>query len=103
MLKLKIFKEAEASIIGFEELLHNDDTSTHKKENQVPGDTLGALIVRNGDLEFKIGSGFNLQQRSEIWHNRDSYIGKRVTYKYQELTKYGKPRFPTYKGVRYDL
>lgn len=102
MLKLKLFKDAEATIIGFEELMHNDDTSTNKKENQVPGDTLGALIVRSGDVEFKIGSGFDTQQRDEIWQRRDFYINKRVTYKYQQLTKYGKPRFPTYKAVRPD-
>ncbi len=102
MLKLKIFKETEATIMGFEELLRNEDTSTNKNENMVPADTLGALVMAQGDMTFKIGSGFNTQQRDEIWQNKAHYIGKRVTYKYQELTKYGKPRFPTFKGVRLD-
>jgi len=100
MLKLKVFKDAEATVIGFEELLRNEDTSTNKNENMVPMGTLGALVLRNECGQFKVGSGFNTAQRDEIWQRRDYYIGKQITYKYQNLTKYGKPRFPTYKGVR---
>jgi DNA ligase 1 len=102
MLKLKPFKDDEATVVGFEELLHNEDTSTIKKENMVPGETLGALNVRWNDKIFKIGSGFDDEQRKHIWSNKAKYIGKQVTFKYQNLTKYGKPRFPIFKGFRND-
>jgi len=102
MLKLKIFQDAEACITGFTELMHNDDTSTHKKENMISGETLGALIVQWRGKIFNIGSGFSNEQRDEIWRNKDKYINKHVTFKYQELSKYGVPRFPIYKTIRHE-
>lgn len=103
LLKLKPFEDSEATIVGFEELMHNDDTSTNKVENQVPGGVLGALRMLNEEgISFKIGSGFNTAQRDEIWQRIDYYLGKKVVYKHQGVTKYGVPRFPTYKGIRHE-
>lgn len=111
MLKLKTFNDAEAEIIGFEELMHNDNEATIDKlghqvrsshqAGQYGGNTLGALVVKFQDKEFKIGTGFDASERSRLWHVRDKLIGKLVTFKYQELSKYGIPRFPVYKGIRY--
>lgn len=101
MLKLKPFIDDEAMIMGFTELEHNEDASnTTKQENMVLGGTLGALIVSWNAKQFKIGSGFSLDQRDEIWQNKEKYLSKKVTFKYQNLTKYGIPRFPIYKGMR---
>jgi len=44
---------------------------------------------------FKIGSGFSNIQRANPPH-----IGDIITFKYKELTKYGKPRFPVFLRVR---
>jgi DNA ligase 1 len=53
---------------------------------------MGALMVRNNEgIEFKIGSGFTDADR-----RNPPKIGSIVTYKYYELTKNGKPRFPIY-------
>lgn len=102
MLKLKKFDDSEGLVIGFEELMHNDDTSTSKKENMLAGDTLGALeVFWNGKI-FKVGSGFDSAQRREIWHNQDAYINRHITFKHQGVTKYGTPRFPTYKAFRHE-
>lgn len=103
MLKLKHFKESEAVVVGFQELLKNLDTSSKRQENMIGMDTLGALCVSWGDIQFKIGSGFTQAQRAHIWTHRSSYLGQKVTFKYQELTKYNIPRFPTYKGFRSDV
>lgn len=100
MSKLKHFHDDEAVVIDFEELMHNNDTSSKKLENMVPGNTLGALIVQWQDKTFSIGSGFNQAQRSLIWQNRAKYKGSKVTFKYQELSVYGIPRFPVFKSVR---
>lgn len=110
MLKLKTFNDAEATIIGYEELMHNDNEATvdnlgHQvrsahQAGQYGGDTLGALVVEFNGKQFKIGTGFDSAERSRLWHLGDKLKGRLVTFKYQELSKYGIPRFPVYKGLR---
>lgn len=111
--KLIRWHRAEATIVGMEELYHNNNEAeinalgnqvrSHKLEGQVAGDTLGALVcVMNtvdGAVEFKVGSGFDAAQRLTIW-NRD-VIGKTITFKYKELSKYGVPRHPIFVGFRH--
>ena len=110
LMKLKKFFDDEAVIIGFEEKMHNENEKTtdergyskrpHKLEGMVPANTLGALVVKWKDVEFKIGSGYNDAQRKEIWDNRESLLGKLTTFKYQSTSSYGVPRFPIYKAIR---
>ena len=110
MLKLKTFYDNEAKIIGYDELLHNDNEATIDKlghtvrsshqDNQYGGDTLGSLTVEYNGQQFKVGTGFDFAERSRLWHLGDKLIGRFVTFKYQELSKYGVPRFPVYKGLR---
>lgn len=52
---------------------------------------LGSITCENQRGTFKIGSGFNLQERTN-----PPPIGSRITYKYRGLTANGKPRFATY-------
>ena len=47
------------------------------------------------ETEFKIGSGFTDEQRES-----PPKIGETVTFKYQELTRAGKPRFPVFLRIR---
>jgi DNA ligase-1 len=49
----------------------------------------------DNNITFKIGSGFSLKERS----NPPS-IGTIITFKYQKMTKYNKPRFPIFLRVR---
>ena len=110
MLKLKSFDDAEATIVGYEELMHNDNEATEDnlgntvrsahQAGQTPGGTLGALVVEFNGKQFKIGTGFDAAERSRLWHLGDKLKGRLVTFKYQELSKYGIPRFPVYKGLR---
>jgi DNA ligase-1 len=113
MLKLKDFKDDEAMVVGFEELMHNDNApelnelgaqvrSAHQ-DNLVPGNMLGALVCTYKGNEFKIGTGFDTYTRQAIWRDRDLLKGKLVTFKFQELSKYGIPRFPVFKGWRTDV
>lgn len=113
LLKLKHFMDDEATIIGFEEKLTNENEkkvdergyskrSSHKA-NMVPANTLGALIVNWNGVEFKIGSGFDDKVKQELWDNRYNLVGKPVTFKYQGVSKYGVPRFPIYKALRLEL
>jgi DNA ligase 1 len=101
MLKIKPTEDSEATIIGFNELMHNDDAGNSKMvENMVPGCTLGSLVVSWNNKVFNIGSGLNDEMRAKIWTNKETYIGKLVTFKYMQLSKYGVPRHPIFKGIR---
>lgn len=110
LLKLKRFLDAEALIIGFEERMHNaneaktnllgrTERSSHK-ENKVAMNTLGSLIVKMDDKEFKIGTGFDDGLRQQIWDNRDQYINTFAKFKYVKVGGYDVPRFPVFLGFR---
>jgi DNA ligase-1 len=113
--KLKRFSDSEAVIIGFVELYSNQneakinllgrtERSSHK-ENLVPQNTLGALIVRDlySGVEFEIGVGFTRQTRLDIWLHRGLWINRYICYKYFPIGMKDKPRLPVYKGPRDDL
>jgi len=78
-------------------------TRSSHKENKRPANTLGALVVRDikTKIEFEIGTGFNDEQRQEIWDERDKYMDKIVKYKHFNISGVKeKPRFPSYIGIR---
>jgi DNA ligase-1 len=114
LLKLKRFTDADATVIGFEELMHNDndaltdargytERSSHQ-DSKIPGFTLGALVCRHSDARtiFKIGTGFTASERREIWNNRERYINKIVTYKYQSFGVKIAPRAPVFLRWKVD-
>lgn len=113
LIAIKYFEDGEAEVYGFEELMHNENEKTQdafgnserssKKENMVPGNTLGALLVRKEDgTEFKIGTGKGLTQalRKEIWDNREKYVGLLAHYRSQPHGVKDKPRIPVWHGFR---
>ncbi len=83
-LKVKRFIDSECIVVGYTK-------GKGKFTNMV-----GALKCQmpNGTL-FKIGTGLS----NKIRQNPPS-IGEKITFKYQNLTKYGKPRFPVFMRVR---
>lgn len=87
LIKVKSFCDSEAVIIGYED-------GKGKYEGHI-----GALKVRglNGK-EFKIGSGFTDAERLS-----PPEIGSMITYKYQELSKDGIPRFPIFFRKKIDI
>ena len=86
LLKVKRFLDAEARVVG-----HQPGTGRHKGR-------LGALLVELPDKTlFAVGSGLTDAEREE-----PPSIGSTITFRYQELSDGGVPRFPTYVGVRQD-
>ena len=83
-LKVKNFKDMECEIIGY-----TDGNGKYSGK-------VGAIICQLfNKTEFKIGTGMN-----EKFRNNPPKIGTNVTFKYQNFTKYGKPRFPVYLRKR---
>ena len=86
MLKLKPFMDAEAVVVA-----HH--TGKGRLSNRV-----GSLEVERPDgVRFKVGSGLNDKERTQ-----PPPIGTVITYRYNGLTKYGKPRFPVFLRIRKD-
>lgn len=112
LLKLKRFVDAEAEVVGFQELMSNQNEATTNalghtersmhQENMIPQGVLGALLVRDlqTGVEFSIGSGFDAKQRKEIWECKDGWQGKIVKYQHFPIGAKDKPRFPTFMGER---
>lgn len=110
LLKYKEWEDAEGIVIGFEERMHNANEDikdnfgyakrTSHKENMIPMDTLGALILHTSWGELRVGTGFDDTQRQTIWSARDALYRQIVTFKYQVFGMQEKPRFPVFKGFR---
>ena len=83
-LKVKSFKDSECEVVGYKD-----------GKGKFKG-LIGSIRCRltNG-LEFSIGSGLKLKDRKH-----PPKIGDTITFKYQNMTKYGKPRFPIFLRVR---
>ncbi len=86
LLKVKSFKDDEARVVG-----HVPGAGRHKGR-------LGALEVelRNGK-RFSVGTGLSDAEREA-----PPAVGTVITFRYQELSDDGVPRFPSYVGVRID-
>lgn len=112
LLKVKRFVDAEAVVIGFEELLHNANEATKDElgftkrsshaAGKVPMGVLGALRVRDltTGIEFSIGTGYTAAQRHHLWSTRESLLDKVVKYKHFEVGVKEAPRFPVWLGFR---
>src|SRR5207244_2804188 len=86
LLKVKSFHDAEARV-----LKHLEGAGRHKGR-------LGALLVEMPDgTTFSVGTGFSDAQRED-----PPPVGSLITFRYQELSEAGVPRFPSYLGIRAD-
>ena len=84
LLKVKNFHDAEARV-----LKHQEGAGRHKGR-------LGALLVEMEDgTTFAVGTGFSDAERDQ-----PPPVGSLITFRYQELSEAGVPRFPSYVGVR---
>lgn len=86
LLKVKTFHDSEATVIGYQK-----GAGRHKGR-------LGALLVQLPDgTEFSVGTGFSDAQRGD-----PPPIGSLITFRFQELSDGGVPRFPSFVGMRRD-
>ena len=112
-LKVKRTLDAEAVIVGCQELMHNGNEATtdnlgltersSHKENKVGLNMLGAFVCQNlpdQNVEFSIGTGFTAAERQQYWDVKDQLIGKLVKYKYFPVGIKDKPRHPVFLGFR---
>ena len=113
MVKIKRHVDAEAIVIGAEELMHNANDATTNAlgytertshlANQVGMGTLGSLRVQllsDPDVEFSVGTGMTAEDRTWMWNNREQMVGKIIKYKSFPVGVKDKPRHPVFLGFR---
>ncbi len=84
LLKVKSFHDAEGRVVE-----HLPGKGRHAGR-------LGAVVVElPGGLTFSVGTGF-----SDVQRETPPAIGSTITYRYQELTERGVPRFPSFVRLR---
>jgi DNA ligase-1 len=87
LLKVKSFLDAEARVVEY-----LAGAGRHKGR-------LGALLVELADgTRFAVGTGLSDAERGT-----PPALGSLITFRYQELSDGGVPRFPSYIGLREDL
>lgn len=111
LLKVKRFSDAEYTVIGYEERMHNGNVATtnelgrterssHKENKSGRGD-LGALTCKTADgIIFNVGTGFTDDDRARLWAIRDTLGGKIVKVKSFMVGVKDAPRFPVFCGFR---
>lgn len=84
LLKVKTFHDAEAVVVD-----HRAGKGKHQGK-------LGSLVARMEDgTEFSVGTGFSDAQRAS-----PPPVGSLITFRYQELSDAGVPRFPSFVRLR---
>lgn len=113
LLKLKRFLDDEATLIEVTEKMHNANEleqdelgyakRSSKKENLVPAGTAGSCVLEWNGVEFRVGFGPGLDDEFKqlLWDTREEVTGTTVTFRYQELSKDGVPRFGKLVGFRH--
>lgn len=109
-IKFKFFVQDEFEVVGFTERMHNSNELTYNelgyadrssaKDGMIPTDTLGSLILKYKETTFNCGTGFNDEQRKEIWNNKNKYLGKLASIRYMEVGAKDKPRIPSFIWFR---
>jgi len=90
VMKMKVFLDADLVIKSLME-----GTGKHAGK-------LGSVCVEFDGVDVSIGSGFSDDLREEIWKDSDSFIGRTIEVRYQEVTPDGSLRFPTFVCFRND-
>ena len=90
VMKLKTFHDVDLVIESLEE-----GTGKHAGK-------LGSVTVTFNGVAVRVGSGFSDELRESVWCEPDSFIGRMIEVRYQEVTPDGSLRFPTFVCFRND-
>ena len=115
MLKVKRFSHGEARIVGFEELMHNEnetyvnelgrDVRSSHAENLVASGRLGAYICYHPDYEGTFGvscGSMTHAQAKWAWENREETRGDITRFKHFAHGVKSKPRHGIWAGFRHN-
>jgi DNA ligase-1 len=100
--KVKRFYDVDCRIVGF-----YPGRPKSRLANTLGGIEVVGFIESGERVEVRVGSGFSDELREEIWNNKDSWEGRTVVIKYQEVSRskskeVASLRFPTFERDRDD-
>lgn len=109
-LKIKPKPETEAIIIGYQEGANKNvgKLGAFVLHPLVKSDSLSDKQI-NFDIQFEVGTGLSDIDRNNVkfkngkGSSKEYPIGTIITFRYQEYTKNGKPRFPSFLRKREDM
>lgn len=90
VMKMKEFYDADLPI---EQLIEGSGRHTGK---------LGSVKVMFNGVAVQVGSGFSDDLRAAMWKDKNSFLGRVIEVRYQEVTPDGSLRFPTFVCFRND-
>tara|TARA_B100000900_G_C20430695_1_gene654848 strand:- start:354 stop:941 length:588 start_codon:yes stop_codon:yes gene_type:complete len=90
VMKLKAFHDVDLPI---QQLL--EGTGKHSGK-------LGSVVVNYKGVNVQVGSGLSDELRETVWADQESFIGRIIEVRYQEVTPDGSLRFPTFVCFRND-
>jgi len=90
IMKVKPIETYDGKIIGF-----------YEGEESFVG-TLGGVTVDFNGVKVDVGTGFTIDERKEVWNNRDKYLGTYIEIKYMEVTEDNSMRHPVFIRFRKD-
>jgi DNA ligase-1 len=88
LLKLKDFDDAEFVVADVKE-----------GEGRDSGAAIFICKVNDGDM-FAVRPKGTMDYRREVWENKEDYLGKKLTVRYQGFSEEGIPRFPIGISIR---
>tara|TARA_A100001011_G_scaffold392143_1_gene479084 strand:- start:282 stop:1520 length:1239 start_codon:yes stop_codon:yes gene_type:complete len=90
VMKLKAFHDVDLKVSGLLE-----GTGKHAGK-------LGSFKVVFNGVDVQVGSGLTDDLRAQVWKDQDSFVGRTIEVRYQEITPDGSLRFPTFVCFRND-
>jgi DNA ligase-1 len=104
VLKVKNFFDAEYVvedvIMGPMRVIEEDENGATKEVHE---EMLSAVVIKHKGFDVKVGSGFSILQRREIYNNPETIKGKTITVQYFAESKNEDGglslRFPTIKAI----
>ena len=114
ILKRKPFVECEAQVVKVLEGKQNNNEAKmneagqmrrgYSAANMIPNGTFGSFVLRANPWEETfssgLGLGFTAEDKQKVWNNREDYIGRIVTIKYQKYGSRDAPRIPSVIKIR---
>jgi len=112
--KRKPFADCEAVIVAVNEMMENQNEKVVNEmgrskrsscqDGKVGKDTLGSFTLKSPlwENEFNCGTmlGVTLEDRFDMWAEKESLIGQTVTLKYQSYGSVDAPRIPVFLRFR---
>lgn len=113
--KYKPYRTYDAMIIGVEQATKVDPNAerkvnelgyhktSQKKDDRILIDKASAFLVRLGDKTLKVTLAMTDEEKTEVWTDRDKYIGHWIEFKGMDVGAKDVPRHPVLLKFRQDL